>query len=222
MIDYRDPEWVSEKLGLDKNNVYKYLQEGVIPAVQLGRKWLISEKQLEEWLEHQSAEQTRLRRQAAISVDRTIARMDNYTPHALKAIRAAHQLARSCCHSQIGVMHLLLAMACESDSSAAHALVRLGQTPEKLQAQLEAAQPHGQAAPPKRLARDAQAKQAMHLAATTARSKSKTLIGTEDLLAAVVQLEGSNGTGILSCLGLKAQDVIQAMKDLDGGSRVAE
>jgi len=47
-LDYREPEWVAEKLGLDKNTVYKYLQEGWLPGVQLGRKWLISERLLAE------------------------------------------------------------------------------------------------------------------------------------------------------------------------------
>jgi excisionase family DNA binding protein len=215
MIDYRDPEWVSEKLGIDKNNVYKYLQEGVIPAVQLGRKWLISEKQLEEWLERQTAEQTRVRREAALSVDRTLAGMDNYSSHALRVIRAAHQEARACCHSAIGVMHLLVAMACESECSAAKAMARLGLTPEKLRGELEATQPHGQVAPPKRLARDAHAKQAMHLAATSARSMSKPLIGTEDLLMGVVQVEGQDGLGILPRLGLKAEHVRQALEGPD-------
>ena len=40
-LGYRDPEWVAEQLGIDRNTVYKYLQDGTIPAVQLGRRWLI-------------------------------------------------------------------------------------------------------------------------------------------------------------------------------------
>ena len=39
VLDYREPEWVAKKLGLDKNTDYKYLQEGWLPGVQLGRKW---------------------------------------------------------------------------------------------------------------------------------------------------------------------------------------
>ena len=64
-LDYRDPEWVAEKLGIDKNTVYKYLQEGSLPGLQLGRKWLVSERRLADFLERVEREQTARRREAA-------------------------------------------------------------------------------------------------------------------------------------------------------------
>jgi excisionase family DNA binding protein len=64
-LDYRDPEWVSEQLGIDKNTVYKYLQDGTLPGLQLGRKWLVSERRLAEFLERVEREQTDRRRQAS-------------------------------------------------------------------------------------------------------------------------------------------------------------
>ncbi|MPZ48247.1 MAG: helix-turn-helix domain-containing protein [Dehalococcoidia bacterium] len=64
-LDYRDPEWVAEQLGIDKNTVYKYLQEGSLPGLQIGRKWLVSEKRLATFLERVEREQTGRRRQAA-------------------------------------------------------------------------------------------------------------------------------------------------------------
>jgi excisionase family DNA binding protein len=64
-LDYRDPEWVAEQLGIDKNTVYKYLQEGSLPGLQLGRKWLVSERRLAEFLERVEREQTDRRRQAS-------------------------------------------------------------------------------------------------------------------------------------------------------------
>jgi excisionase family DNA binding protein len=60
-LDYRDPEWVAEQLGIDKNTVYKYLQEGSLPGLQLGRKWLVSERRLAEFLERVEREQTERR-----------------------------------------------------------------------------------------------------------------------------------------------------------------
>jgi excisionase family DNA binding protein len=63
-LDYRDPEWVAEQLGIDKNTVYKYLQEGSLPGLQLGRKWLVSERRLAEFLERVEQQQTQRRRQA--------------------------------------------------------------------------------------------------------------------------------------------------------------
>src|SRR5438067_11652516 len=63
-LDYREPEWVAKKLGLDKNTIYKYLQEGWLPGVQLGRKWLISERLLAEHLEKETRSQTEIRKKA--------------------------------------------------------------------------------------------------------------------------------------------------------------
>src|SRR3990172_2623698 len=50
-LDYRDPEWLAEQLGVDKTTIYRYLQEGTLPGLQLGRKWLVSERQLIEFLD---------------------------------------------------------------------------------------------------------------------------------------------------------------------------
>jgi len=72
-LDYRDPEWVAEQLGIDKNTVYKYLQEGSLPGLQLGRKWLVSERRLAEFLERAEREQTERRRQAAGGAPRPFA-----------------------------------------------------------------------------------------------------------------------------------------------------
>jgi excisionase family DNA binding protein len=68
-LDYRDPEWVADQLGIDKNTVYKYLQDGALPGLQLGRKWLVSERRLAEFLERVEREQTQ-RRQATGSAPR--------------------------------------------------------------------------------------------------------------------------------------------------------
>ena len=64
-LDYRDPEWVAEQLGIDKNTVYKYLQDGSLPGLQLGRKWLVSERRLADFLERVEREQTSRRRDAS-------------------------------------------------------------------------------------------------------------------------------------------------------------
>src|SRR4051812_20898508 len=60
-LDYRDPEWVADQLGIDKNTVYKYLRDGALPGLQLGRKWLVSERRLAEFLERVEREQTQRR-----------------------------------------------------------------------------------------------------------------------------------------------------------------
>lgn len=72
-LDYRDPEWVAEHLGIDKNTVYKYLQEGNLPGLQLGRKWLVSERRLAAFLERVEREQTDRRRQGVGGAPRPFA-----------------------------------------------------------------------------------------------------------------------------------------------------
>src|SRR3954471_20444730 len=68
-LDYRDPDWVADQLGIDKNTVCKYLQAGALPDLQLGRKWLVSERLLAEFLERVEREQTQ-RRQSSTSTPR--------------------------------------------------------------------------------------------------------------------------------------------------------
>ena len=58
ILDFRDPEWVAEKLNIDKNAVYRYLNDGMLPGMQLGRKWLISESSLAEFLKAEQRRQT--------------------------------------------------------------------------------------------------------------------------------------------------------------------
>jgi excisionase family DNA binding protein len=72
-LDYRDPDWVAEQLGIDKNTVYKYLQDGSLPGLQLGRKWLVSERRLADFLERVEREQTTRRRDAAAGTNRPFA-----------------------------------------------------------------------------------------------------------------------------------------------------
>jgi excisionase family DNA binding protein len=63
-LDYRSPEWVAEQLGIDKNTVYRYLQDGTLPGLQLGRKWLVSERRLADFLERAERQQTDRRRRS--------------------------------------------------------------------------------------------------------------------------------------------------------------
>ena len=72
-LDYHDPEWVADQLGIDKNTVYKYLQEGVLPGLQLGRKWLVSERRLASFLERVEREQTERRRESTSGMQRPFA-----------------------------------------------------------------------------------------------------------------------------------------------------
>ena len=116
LLDYREPEWVAEKLGLDKNTVYKYLQEGWLPGVQLGRKWLISERLLAEYLERQTRTQTEMRRKEL-----------PMTPRLKRAIELAVDYAKKRGQDFVGTEHLLIGMILEGpDNVGTRVLVALG------------------------------------------------------------------------------------------------
>jgi excisionase family DNA binding protein len=106
-LDYREPEWVAEKLGLDKNTVYKYLQEGWLPGVQLGRKWLISERLLAQHLESETRVQTETRRKVLPQ-----------TPRLSKVIQLASKYASGHGQDFIGTEHLLIGLAQERENMA--------------------------------------------------------------------------------------------------------
>src|SRR3954469_24832032 len=112
-MDYRDPDWVAAKLGLDRNTVYRFLHDGTIPAIQLGRKWLVSESRLEEWLAAEMEKQTRRRRESTRggSGDPSPARKrDQFTASARQVLRRAHSEARKHRHARLDQEHLLLGL----------------------------------------------------------------------------------------------------------------
>ena len=45
------PEEVGEALGPTPNSVYTMLHSGALPGVKAGRKWLISKRRFEAWLD---------------------------------------------------------------------------------------------------------------------------------------------------------------------------
>ena len=45
------PEEVARLLGLHPNSVYAMLKGGTLPAVKAGRRWLISKRRFESWLD---------------------------------------------------------------------------------------------------------------------------------------------------------------------------
>jgi excisionase family DNA binding protein len=109
-MDYRDPEWLADRLGLDKNTLYKFLQEGKIPAIQLGRKWLISEARVTQWLSEETERQTAARRESVQSVERTVRQMTSFSRTSRNVLRNAYAHARRLNHRHLGQEHLLLAL----------------------------------------------------------------------------------------------------------------
>src|SRR5947208_2522203 len=125
-MDLRDPDWVADRLGIDKNTVYRFLQDGTIPALHLGRKWLISEARLLQWLNEETDKQTRARRDAVGSSAALIRRLDNFTADARQALKLAHAEARRSAHERLDQGHLLLGLAANQKSAAGQAMRDLG------------------------------------------------------------------------------------------------
>jgi excisionase family DNA binding protein len=129
-LDYREPEWVAEKLGLDKNTVYKYLQEGWLPGVQLGRKWLISERLLAEYLEKETRAQTAGRRKELPQ-----------TPRLKRTMELAAKYAAARGQDFCGTEHVLIGMIHEAENVGVVVLKNLGVDVSQVQAIFEARVP---------------------------------------------------------------------------------
>ncbi len=210
-LDFRGPEWVAQRLGIDKNTVYKYLQDGTIPAIQLGRKWLISEASLTQWLHSQAESQTQARREAARSADRTAGRMDTLSPLAREVIRQAHADARRYSHHYLGQEHLLLAMASQENCRAAELLSEAGVTCDQVRREIESRIPPGDTPPPKRVARTPLAKTAMRTASKLAADAGADVVGTEHLLGGILQTGQGAGYEILTALGVTNESLAQTI-----------
>jgi len=218
ILDYRTPEWVAEQLGIDKNTLYRHLHDGTIPALQLGRKWLISESRLVEWLDSESQNQTQARRDAAVSADRTSRRMSNYAPRARTVVRVAHGEARRYGHDYLGREHLVLAMACDPECAASRVMAELGVDRDRLVAAFESRFDSRDEPPPKRLARSTSDKQAMRLAAQEATQTGSQLVGTGHLLLGILKAGDGPGYDMLAELKVTldaTQERLLQLTDID-------
>src|SRR5688500_7170209 len=199
-MDYQDPDWVAERLGIDKNTVYRFLQDGTIPAVQLGRKWLISQRRLEEWLAAETDKQTRARREAAKSAESVVRRMDNFTAPAREALKKAHGEARQYAHEKLDQAHLLLALASDGKSPAARALKKFSITPDVVRRAIESNMTPGDAPPPRRMSRTPEAERAMRMASRLALREGAgpfSPVGTDHLLMGILLARRGLGYEIL-------------------------
>jgi excisionase family DNA binding protein len=191
-LDYREPEWVAEKLGLDKNTVYKYLQEGWLPGVQLGRKWLISERLLAEYLEKETRAQTAGRRQELPQ-----------TPRLKRTLDLAAKYAAGRGQDFCGTEHLLIGMIEEQENVGVVVLKNLGVDVTRPQAIFEARVP---AAPKTRIrgtpALTDASRDVLRLAHEQSIGMGHAYIGNETLLLGLLLEPTGMGGEILRSLGL--------------------
>lgn len=212
-MDYRDPEWAAERLGVDKNTLYKFLHEGTIPAIQLGRKWLISEARLVGWLEEETDRQTRARRSSIRLVDRALKQMSHLSSALRALLREAYGHARRLGHRHLGLEHVLLAMS-DSKHGGAHRLARrLGIDIAELN--IPSRDPETPSDPPiRRLGRKPLARRAMRLAVEEANGAGSKHVEPEHMLLGVLRAADREAVPMLAQLKITPEKARRELKAL--------
>jgi excisionase family DNA binding protein len=210
-IGYRDPEWVADQLGIDKQTVYKYLQDGTLPGLQLGRKWLISEKGLVAHLDDLQRRQTASRRASAAGSGEGF--MSRIQDDASTIGVLAETEARRRNHNYIGQEHFLLAIAAAPESTAARALAAMGIDDKRLRASIELIVSPG----PEGLSDDTmigltpRAKRALELAATTAAGSGGPM-SSKDILIGILGEGTGVGAAVLRAMGVEPDKLAAALE----------
>jgi excisionase family DNA binding protein len=235
MLDYRDPEWLADQLGVDKSTIYRYLQDGTLPGLQLGRKWLVSERQLIEFLDAEARRQTENRRQtgsalAALTRETkrvwTGSRMDKFSERARAALTSAQEEARSLRHNYIGTEHLLLGLI-QGDGVAKSVMEDLGAGTNQIRTRILAVVRPGEAEPPEgRFGLTPGAKKSIELAVDEARQFNHSYIGTEELLLGTLREGDGIAAGILASMGINyataRNEVVRRLSSAQARSSVIE
>ncbi len=223
-MDYRDPDWIAEQLGIDKNTVYKYLHDGTIPAIQLGRKWLVSEARLIEWMQQETEKQTRGRREVAGAAEGPTRRLDNYTSGAKSAWKFAHGEALRLSHDHLDQLHLLLGIL-NQGKSVAEALGRFGVDAALVHAELHKTLKPAPGPIARRLPRNTEIKRAMRLAGKLARREAAgpmALIGVDHLLLGVLLARRGNGFELLVRQGVTRRELSAALGEIPNRREIPE
>jgi excisionase family DNA binding protein len=187
---------VAKKLGLDKNTVYKYLQEGWLPGVQLGRKWLISERLLAEHLEKETKAQTEIRKKALPQ-----------TPRLSRAIELASAYAMQRGQDFTGTEHLLIGLMQEGEQNVATLVMKnmgigLERPREVFEAQVPAVGKNARSAP-----LTDRARVALRLAQEQAIGLGHGYVGCEHLLIGLLLETSGMANQILQSLGVTVEKV---------------
>jgi excisionase family DNA binding protein len=212
-FDYRDPEWLAEQLEVDKSTIYRYLQDGTLPGLQLGRKWLVSERQLMEFLDAEARRQTEIRRherEGATQATRGLfgiawshERYDKFSDRARQALRQAQEEARALRHNFIGTEHILLGLD-QGEGVAALALRNLGAESEELRSAVLSIVAEGPAEPPSGdFGLTRRGKRTIELAVDEASRMNHSYIGTEHLLLGLLREGDGVAAGILRSMSIE-------------------
>ncbi|HEY8837855.1 MAG TPA: Clp protease N-terminal domain-containing protein [Dehalococcoidia bacterium] len=233
-LDFRDPDWVAEQLNIDKNAVYRYLNEGLLPGLQLGRKWLISESSLVEYLKAEEKRQTQARRQFGDGLieDLESGRLyQRFSERARDVLVTAQKEALNRYVSYIGQEHLLLGIASVEGSAGLAILTSLGVSAEQLRAAVDQVSAQVPRSGPTggKIALSPRAKRAISLAADEATHLNHSYVGVEHLLIGLLREGEGVGYGVLTSLGVTLdrvraelkQHLARVSKALTGGQTVS-
>ena len=206
-LDYRDPEWVAAQLGLDKNTVYKYLQDGTLPGLQIGRKWLVSESTLAEALDEETRTQTALRRMPAM------------TPVAARVWDLAREEAARYRHTYLGQEHLLLGLVGVEESTAGEVLRNLGAAAAEVRRTIGAIVKPG---PPQETESSVaqtreltpHARRALTLASESAQLDGMAAVAPEHLLVGLLKAGEGVGFWVLEKLGVDLESARAQIQQL--------
>jgi len=234
-LDFRDPDWVAEQLNIDKNAVYRYLNEGLLPGLLLGPKWLISESSLVEYLKAEEKRQTQARRQFGDGLieDLESGRLyKRFNERARDVLVTAQKEALSRYVNYIGQEHLLLGIAAVEGSAGLAILANLGVSAEQLRAAVDQASAQVPRSGPAggKIALSPRAKRAISLAADEATQLNHSYVGVEHLLIGLLREGEGVGYGVLTSLGVTLnlaraelkRHLTRVSKALAGGQTVSD
>jgi excisionase family DNA binding protein len=210
-IDYRPPEWVAEQLGIERNTVYKYLQEGTLPGLQIGRKWLVSERRLAEFLDATASRQTEERKQRAAVWSKRLRNIDKFTERARRSLEIAREQAVEMNHNYLGTEHILLGAAQEPEGLAAIVLRNLGVSAGELRPAVESAIGRGEHPVSGDFGMTPRANDALKQAFDEARALGHKLVGTEHLLLGTLAVGAGVAHSILTARGVTLESARDAV-----------
>ncbi len=198
-FDFKDPEWVAEQLNIDKNSVYRYLNEGLLPGMQLGRKWLISESSLVEFLKSEERRQTSERRAAAAATTTPLAFM---TERARAVLESARDEALKRQHNYIGTEHQLLAIVADAENAGARALLRLNVDLASVAQAINTIIGNGPEPIEMEIGLTPRAQHVVEFAMMEAGRLTHTWVGCEHLLLGLIAEPGAISSGVLEKFGV--------------------
>jgi ATP-dependent Clp protease ATP-binding subunit ClpB len=149
-------------------------------------------------------------------------RFERMTLKAQEALQTSQELARALGHAEIRPLHLLVALARQSEGIVAPILEKLGADPRAVAAAAEGrlqSMPRVEGQPELGVSRALQ--DVFDVAEKAAKEFQDEFVSTEHLLLAMVRGKGEAGE-ILSRLGATPDNILHALRDVRGSNRVTD